>query len=357
MKKLIAIISVLAAGFVGTAKADITMSAGSSLEMQSIGSSSNLSIGGSLGFAFSQDLGNGVTVTMQGLSVGNDIDVADNIATAATSSVYNGGGTTTASSGAFTLGAGNTVILNTQAAFTTDTVVTNETVDADAFEQISFATANGTFTYGSDVEIDYADLGVGDVLSSDLTDTGLGAATSALSLGNTTGNGIQYATSFGGTALTIGYLMDNSGGADKFDTSATAENTMAIKSAIPVGPLSITIGYTSDNTAGATNNTMGGSTSMAAGNGTLSIAYVSSDATTDTTQMSAKYATTLGGASLAIGYSSTDAAGATNTNDITASISQSVGTGASIFAEFVNRSGAAASSDTSAVLLGSSFAF
>ena len=151
--------------------------------------------------------------------------------------------------------------------------------------------------------------------------------------------------------------MDNGGGADKFDTSATAENTMAIKSAIPVGPLSITIGYTSDSTAGATNNTMGGSTSMAAGNGTLSIAYVSSDAAADTTQMSAKYATTLGGASLAIGYSSTDKAGATNTNDITASISQSVGTGASIFAEFVNRNGAAASSDTSAVLLGSSFAF
>jgi hypothetical protein len=80
MKKLIAIISVLAAGFVGTAKADITMSAGSNLEMQSIGSSTNLSIGGSLGFAFSQDLGNGVTVTMSGLSFGNDVDVADNIA-------------------------------------------------------------------------------------------------------------------------------------------------------------------------------------------------------------------------------------------------------------------------------------
>jgi len=360
MKKLIAIISVLAAGFVGTAKADITMSAGSSLEMQSIGSSSNLSIGGSLGFAFSQDLGNGVTVTMQGLSFGNDIDVVDNIATAATASVYNGGGTVTLASplnAAYTNANVVSVVANAQAAFTTNTVVTGETVDADAFEQISFATANGTLTYGSDVEIDYADLGVGDVLSSDLTDTGLGAATSALSLGNTTGNGIQYATSFGGTALTIGYLMDNGGGADKFDTSAAAENTMAIKSAIPVGPLSITIGYTSDSTAGATNNTMGGSTSMAAGNGTLSIAYVSSDAAADTTQMSAKYATTLGGASLAIGYSSTDKAGATNTNDITASISQSVGTGASIFAEFVNRSGAAASSDTSAVLLGSSFAF
>ena len=364
MKKLIAIISVLAAGFVGTAKADITMSAGSNLEMQSIGSSTNLSIGGSLGFAFSQDLGNGITVTMSGLSFGNDVAVVDNIATATTASALNSStvaGTNVYGnvSSAATSGVVNATEMTVNAALTqtTNTFVTNEAVDADAFEQISFATANGTLTYGSDVEIDYADLGVGDVLSSDLTDKGLGTATSALSLGNTTGNGIQYATSFGGSSLTIGYLMDNGGGADKFDTSAAAENTMAIKTAIPVGPLSVTVGYTSDNSAGATNNTMGGSTSMAAGNGTLSIAYVSSDAAADTTQMSAKYATTVGGASLAIGYSSTDKAGATNTNDITASISQSVGTGASIFAEFVNRNGAAASSDTSAVLLGSSFAF
>jgi len=362
MKKLIAIISVLAAGFVGTAKADITMSAGSSLEMQSIGSASNLSIGGSLGFAFSQDLGNGVTVTMQGLSFGNDIDVVDNIGTTGTVTSLNtsslAGDTVYINSTTDGIDGTNTAYLNaTGLDQTTHTVATGTTIDADAFEQISFATANGTLTYGSDVEIDYADLGVGDVLSSDLTDKGLGTATSAMSLGNVAGNGIQYATSFGGSSLTIGYLMDNGGGADKFDTSASAENTMAIKTAIPVGPLSVTIGYTSDNSAGATNNTMGGSTSMAAGNGTLSLAYVSSDAAADTTQMSAKYATTLGGASLAIGYSSTDAAGATNTNDITASLSQSIGTGASVFAEFVNRNGAAASTDTSAVLLGSSFAF
>ena len=192
---------------------------------------------------------------------------------------------------------------------------------------------------------------------SDLTDTGLGTATSALSLGNTTGNGIQYATSFGGSSLTIGYLMKNSAGADKFDTSASAENTMAIKTAIPVGPLSATIGYYSDNTTNATNTTVGVSTSMSAGTGTLSVAYVSQDATTDVTQMSAKYATTFGSASVAIGYSSTDADGAANTSDITATLSQSVGTGASVFAEFVNRNGAAAGTDTSAVLLGSSFAF
>jgi hypothetical protein len=354
MKKLIAIISVLAAGFVGTAKADITMSAGSNLEMQSIGSSTNLSIGGSLGFAFSQDLGNGITVTMSGLSFGNDVALADNIVsdTQTRATVL-----ATSSLNASTNQANATT---TNLSQTTDSILDTDdaALDADAFEQISFATANGTLTYGSDVEIDYADLGVGDVLSSDLTDTGLGTASSALSLGATTGNGIQYATSFGGSSLTIGYLMKNASGADLFDTSASGNsNTMAIKTAIPVGPLSATVGYTSDNTASATNNTFGISTSMAAGNGTLSVAYVSSDnQTADVTQASAKYATTVGSASLAVGYSTTDATGSSNTNLMTASISQSVGTGASVFAEFVNRDGVA-SGETSAVLLGSSFAF
>jgi len=357
MKKLIAIVSVLAAGFIGTAKADITMSAGSNLEMQSIGSQTNLSIGGSLGFAFSQDLGNGVTVTMSGLSFGNDVAVVDNIATTSTASVTTNASQTDFVRQSFNSGingynSGGVVTSSSATALATGTAV-----DADAFEQISFATANGTLTYGSDIEIAYADLGVGDVLSSDLTDTGIGAATSALSFAKKTGNGIQYATSFGGSALTIGYLMDNGGGADKFDTSASADNTMAIKTAIPVGPLSATIGYYSDSTASATNTTVGVSTSMAAGNGTLSVAYVSQDAATDVTQISAKYATTFGGASVAIGYSSTDANATTNTNDLTASISQSVGTGASVFAEVISRTGAAASTETSAVLLGSSFAF
>jgi len=334
MKKLIAIISVLAAGFVGTAKADITMSAGSNLEMQSIGSSTNLSVGGSLGFAFSQDLGNGITVTMSGLSFGNDVAVADNIATAATASVYNGGGTTSASSGAFTLGAGNTVVLNTQAAFTTTTVATGDTIDSDAFEQISFVDLEG-----------FAGLGVGDVTTSDLADKDVGTGASALTYGNVVGNGITYATSLGGTSLTIGYLLDNGGGADKFDTSATANNTMAIKSAIPVGPLSVTVGYISDSTTSAKVTTTGASTSMAAGNGTLSVAYVQTAVTgNDSTQISAKYATTLGGASLSVGYSSTDTNTLTNTNDITATISQSVGTGASVFAEFISRDGLATSS-------------
>jgi hypothetical protein len=293
---------------------------------------------------------------MSGLSFGNDVALADNIVSDTQATITS---TSTSTNSSLTVDANN-ILANVGVTTTTTSTATlgDAATDADAFEQISFATANGTLTYGADVEIDYADLGVGDVLASALTDTGLGTATSTLSLGNTTGNGIQYATSFGGSSLTIGYLMKNSAGADLFDTSASGNsNTMAIKTAIPVGPLSATVGYTSDNTASATNNTFGISTSMAAGNGTLSVAYVSSDnQTADTTQASAKYATTVGSASLAVGYSTTDSTGSSNTNLMTATISQSVGTGASVFAEFVNRDGVS-SGQTSAVLLGSSFAF
>jgi hypothetical protein len=370
MKKLIAIVSVLAAGFVGTAKADITMSAGSNLEVQSIGSSTNLSIGGSLGFAFSQDLGNGVTVTMSGLSFGNDVAVSgDGIVSAQSltqettrvhvANVEQSGLSCGSSNLTTTCGvdAGlNTIAFSNVNALTTSTL-TAGAVDADAFEAISFTTANGTLTYAADLEVDYAGLGVGDVTTSDLADANVDAGSSTLTTSAHDGNGFSYSTSVGGTALTVGYLLDNSGGSDMIDTSGTFNSTIAVKAALPLGPLSTTIGYTQDDNTDK-NTTMGASASMAAGAGTLSIGYVTSDAATDTTEMSAAYSTSLGAAAVAVGYSTVDTDGAANTNTITGRISQSVGTGASVFAEFVNRTGKASSSgEGSSLLLGSSFAF
>jgi len=373
MKKLIAIVSVLAAGFIGTAKADITMSAGSSLEVQSVGSATNLSIGGSLGFAFSQDLGNGVTVTMSGLSFGNDVSVsgdgiigAQSLATtntvtstlnqgsASVNIIQGGGGSSVSGTNVYAVG--NSIGFNNQTVLTSATL-TSGAVDADAFEQISFATANGTLTYGADLEVDYAALGVGDVTTSDLADANVDGGSSSLTTSAHDGNGFTYSTSVGGTALTVGYLLDNSGGSDLIDTSGTFNSTMAIKVALPLGPLSTTVGYTQDDNSDK-NTTMGASASMAVGAGSLSVGYVQSDATTDTTQMSAAYSSTLGSAAVAVGYTSTDTDGSTNTNTLTGRISQSVGTGASVFAEFINRTGkASASAEGSAVLLGSSFAF
>ena len=352
MKKLIAIVSVLAAGFVGTAKADITMSAGQSLEMLSVGSETNISIGGSLGFAFSQDLGNGVTVTMQGLSFGNDVDVTgDNIVSDTQSNRLI---TTTYSATTNAANATTTSISSTGGLATTDA-----SIDSDAFEQISFATANGTVTYGSDIEIEYADMGVGNQHASDLTDAKLGASSSTISLTGTAGNGFTYATSIGGTSVTFGYLMDNGGGEDLFDSSATADSTMGISTSLPIGPLSVAIGYQSNDATATKQTAYGLKTSMAAGNGTATVAYTSLDNVgADATQVSASYATTLGAASLSVGYSSTEMDGKTTSTMTTATISQSIGTGASVFAEFASKDGmAATTTETSALLVGSSFAF
>ena len=369
MKKLIAIISVLAAGFVGTAKADITMSAGQSLEVQSVGSVTNVSIGGSLGFAFSQDLGNGVTVSMSGLTFDNDVAVVDNIVgTADTAITQAASGTANVGTVIVPISAG--VAVNVSNIVTTNVVTSsgavtggasNKGIDGDAFEQISFASANGTLTYGSDVEVDYADTGVGDVTGSDLTAVGLASSDSEIALGGIAGNGISYTTSVGGTALKIGYLFASGGGNDLFDSSAAGNNsTVAISTSVPVGPLSASIGYTSASAAGDDTNSIGVSTSMAVGSGTLSASYVSVDTTNDSTEMGFAYTAAMGSATLSIGYQQADTDGQDNTSMTTARISQPVGTGASVFAEMINLSGGTGTTtagETSSIVLGSAFTF
>jgi len=373
MKKLIAIISVLAAGFVGTAKADITMSAGQSLEIQSSGDVTNVSIGGSLGFAFSQDLGNGVTVSMSGLTFDNDVAVVDNIVGTAdtTGTVSTLGASTTANiivplhanvAGTDLNNTGTANVVTAVGTFAGGTATaSNKGIDGDAFEQISFASANGTLTYGSDIEVDYADTGVGDVTGSDLTAVGLASSDSAINLGGTLGNGISYTTSVGGTALKIGYLMASGVGNDLFDSSAAANNsTVAISTSVPVGPLSASIGYTSASAAGDDTNSIGVSTSMSVGSGTLSASYVSVDTTNDSTEMGFAYTAAMGSATLSIGYQQADTDGQDNTNMTSARISQPVGTGASVFAEMINLSGGtgtATAGETSSIVLGSAFTF
>ena len=92
---------------------------------------------------------------------------------------------------------------------------------------------------------------------------------------------------------------------------------------------------------------------MTAGNGTLGIGFesTSNDAAgvaTEGEAYSATYSTTIGSASVAIGYSAFDAGAAGNTSNKTdVTFSQSIGGGASIFAEMSNLTGAGAAAPTS----------
>ena len=308
MKKLLVMITALVGSF-GTANAEITTSAGSTLIMNSVGSKTYLGVGGKLAFGFSTDLGNGTTVSMSGITfeAAEDGDAAP-------------------------------------------------TTDADAFQQTTFTSGGASLTIGADLEIDYADQGVGGV-AGDAVSVPLGTAASAISLGKVEGTGLEFSTSVGGSAIKIGYLFNNAAADNFVDVSdSTLHNTMAFQATVPVGPLSATVAYTADNTASTTVNTTGVSTSLAAGAGTLSLGYTSVDSSTDATQMSAAYSTTLGTAALSVGYASTEQGNDPTTTDIEVALSQSIGAGASVFAELHNRSGVD-SGETSSIVLGTSISF
>jgi hypothetical protein len=309
MKKLLVLISALAAFSFGSAKADVSVSGTGSVVGQSVGSATNIGVGGSIAFGLSTTLDNGVTVTSSGLSMGIDTDSVD-----------------------------------------------ADVNDADAFHQLTFASGSTSLTIGGDVEIDYADAGVGGVAGDDVS-KGLGTATSSLTLGNFTGGGFALSTAMGSATVGLGYLYDNDSAANRQDMSASGnEGSTAFKLSMPVGPLSATVAYMVDDSTTKITTT-GANVAYALPSGTVKLGYVSVDGSSDGTAMSAAYSTTLGdGTSVAVGYTSTDVDSSATTSDLEVSVSRSIGAGASIFVDMHNRN-SVSSGETSAVAVGSSFAF
>jgi len=129
-----------------------------------------------------------------------------------------------------------------------------------------------------------------------------------------------------------------------------------------MGAMSITAGMGQDDSAdGGTHTGVEGS--MALGGGTLSVGTYSTSnesGTDDTRGYGAKFATTLGSASVSVGYryrdNTTDNVNSTVTS---ASVSQSIGAGASIFIDAANYSGytTAASDAGTNIAVGTTFSF
>ena len=315
MKKLLVLISALAAFSFGSAKADVTVSGASDVMVQSIGSATNIRIGGSVGFGLSTTLDNGVTVSSSGMSLGIDSDA-----------------TVASPDGAIE--------------------------DGDAFHQLTFAASGTSLTIGADLEIDYADVGVGGV-AGDAVSIGLGTATSALTLGETTGMGFALSTAMGGASVTLGHVFDNDEQVNVVDINESGhESSSAMSLSLPVGPLSATIGYQIDNSNNAKVTSTGANVAYAMPQGTVQLGYVTADGSADGTALSVAYSTALGdGTAVAVGYTTTDVDSLATTTDLEVAVSRSIGAGASIFVELHNRNGVAAGGDTSAVALGTSIAF
>ena len=313
MKKLLVLISALAAFSFGSAKADVSVSGSSNVNVQSIGSSTNLRIGGAVKFGLSTTLDNGVTIKSSGLSMGIDSD----------SSSSDG-----------------------------------STNDGDAFHQLTFSAGGTALTVGADLEIDYADAGVGGVAQDDVS-VGLGSASSSLTIGSFEGSGFELSTSMGGASITLGHLFDNDAQPNVVDINGSGhESSSAFSLSMPVGPLSATVAYMVDNSNSAKVTTTGANVAYAMPQGTVKLGYVSADGSADGTEMSVAYSTALGdGTAVAVGYTTTDVDSRGTTTDLEVAVSRSIGAGASVFVELHNRNGVAASGETSAVALGTSVSF
>lgn len=305
--------SAIVAGFAANSQADVTVSGAADVGVLSVGSSTWVGTGGSIAFGLSQDLGNGWTVSSTGLSLGID-----------------------------------------------STAVDASIDDTDAFHGLTFSNGGSSITVRGDLEGDSTDIDVGRV-AGDLVSTRVATQTAAVTDGNLTGNGMQVTTAIGSAAVTLNYLWDNNDSSNMNDINASAnEDSFGASVSLPVGPLAVTVAYSADNSTSATHKTSAASASYVAPQGTLSAAYITDNATANSSEWSVAYSTTLADAtSIKVGYTTAEKS-AQSSKVLEASLSRTIGTGASMFVDFTSLSGDLTTSsytDKSAVAIGSSFTF
>lgn len=310
MKKIKYLLSAIpAAMFATSANADISVSGSANAAYTDAGGNTSSTYGGGVSFAMSTTTDGGVSIS-------------------ASSAISNDSDSVGSASGA--------------------TGVTN----------LSFGFANGSISIGGDVGVADGVGKVGELVG--YADDNQVAITNSTGLGDDEGDGISASTSIGDMTLGVVYVWDGAAGGDVDGATTTSQS---ISLSMPVGTGSLTVASASDDVAGVNMNEVGVAYSMAAGGGTLSLGFTGTDGDTAASEgesMSAAYATTIGGASVSIGYTGHDA-NSTTAQQTDIVISSSLGGGASIFAEYTNRSGTTAaetaSTSQNVVAVGTSVAF
>jgi hypothetical protein len=260
MKKLLVMVSALTAGLFSAANADITISGSGGVGVAS-GSGGNSTVvnGSAISIGLSSDLGNGVVVsTSAGLSLDSDA------------------------------------------------AVTGAAAGVTGLHTFTIATGGSTIKVGADV--DMAGDGVGELgsVGSDLNDLG-GYGTDSVGGGllNEDGYGIGLTTAVGTATFTGSYLMDNQATPNNNAVTDGTVTASGFQVSIPMGGMTIVAGYGQDDVAATGGTTTGIELSMALGGGTLSVGTFDTNknlAVADTKGYGAKYATTMGSASVSVGY-------------------------------------------------------
>ena len=311
MKKILLAISALSAALFSTAaNADISVSGSANAVYVDAEGNSQGHIGGTISFSMSTTTDGGVTISTGG-QITNDPD-------------SNGG-------------AGN----------------------GSGMTALTFGFANGSITVADDVAVPAGTGLVGELVGH--ADSNQVTHTNDVALATDDGSGISASTSIGDMTLSGTYFYDG-GHVQNIDGGTTTGAGASLT--IPMGDMSLTISSSSVDAGGSEDSSTGGALTMTAGGGTLSFGIETTSGDTTATEgeaYSVAYSTTLGTSSVAVGYTGFDANSNTSSKtDVT--VSQSIGGGASIFAEYSNLSGAgaAASSQTTGegvVAVGTSVSF
>ena len=311
MKKILLSISALSAALFSTAaNADISVSESANAVYVDSGGNSQAHVGGTISFAMSTTTDGGVTISTGG-QITNDPD-------------SNGG-------------AGG----------------------ASGMTALTFGFANGSITVADDVAVPAGTGLVGELVTH--ADVNMPAHTNDVTLATDDGSGISGSTSLGDMTIAATYVYDGAH-VNNIDGGTTTGHGASLT--IPLGDMSLVVSSSEMDGASVVNSSAGGALTMTAGGGTLSLGIETTSGDTATTEgeaYSIAYSTTLGGSSVGVGYSGFDANSNTSSKtDIT--VSQSIGGGASIFAEYSNLTGAgvAAEGNTtseSVVAVGTSVSF
>ena len=312
MKKILLAISALSAALFSTAaNADISVSGSANTVYTDAGGNSEGHIGGSIGFSLSTTTDAGMTVSTSA-SISNDKDAP---------------GATNATTG---------------------------------LSSVTFGFASGSITLADDVAVPTGTGLVGELVT--YADTNMVTHSNDVKLnGDDDGSGVSATASVGDMTVKGVYVYDDLHASNVDGGTGTGQG---VSVTIPLGTMTATIASASFDDAGSDSSTFGGKVSMAAGAGTLVVGLETSsndDATHEGEAYSISYSTTLGGAAVAVGYSGYDANSTTSSRtDVT--MSQSIGGGASIFAEFQNLTGAGVAAETnstseSVVAVGTSVSF
>lgn len=322
MKKLTYLVSAVLAGLglSTSANADVSVSGSSTLGYTAAGSETALHTFGSVSFGLSTTTASGMTI-----STGAGI-------TAETSSAAGAGG-----------GGANS-----------DAVARNVT----GWDGLTFATSGSTIEIGTDVAL--AD-GVGDVsgVASDLVDVGMASSdASGAAVPKDEGAGISISTSVGGASVSIAYVADSSVDGDTVsDLNGATTSGASAKVSTAVGPVGVTVAYVTHDSASTNDTESAIAATYASDMGTVSVGYGSSTGATKGNETSVAYSMSLDAdTSLSIGYGTYNT-GANDTTHTELALSRSLGGGASIFAEYINKGGDTTGSETSSFAVGATVSF